>query len=63
VAVTESQLAALGLPTGPHKRNSAADGPWLHDYACELDAFPPDMLRQLVRRVIERHLPRRLVRP
>ena len=58
VAVTKDQIAQHNLPTRPHKRESAADRAWPHDYACELDAFPPDTLRKLVRRVIERHLPR-----
>jgi hypothetical protein len=58
VAVTEEQIERLGLPTRDHKRNSAADRAWPHIFACELDAFPPDALRQLVRDVIERHLPR-----
>jgi len=41
-----------------YKRNSAADRAWPHSFACELDAMPPDTLRDLVRDVIERHLPR-----
>ena len=57
VAVTEEQIERLGLPTRNHKRNSAADRTWPHVFACELDALPPDTLRQLVRDVIERHLP------
>jgi hypothetical protein len=59
VAVTKDQIARHNLPTRPHKRESAADRAWPHAYACELDAFPPDTLRELVRRVIEVHLPRK----
>jgi len=57
VAVTEDQIREYGLPTRPHKRNSAADRKWPHDYACELDAIPPDDLRALVEDVINAHLP------
>jgi hypothetical protein len=58
VAITEEQIIELGLPTRPHKRKSPADRAWRHDFACELDAMPPDTLRALVRDCIERHLPR-----
>ena len=58
VAVTEQQIKRYHLPTRPHKRNSPADRAWPHDYACELDAFTPDLLRELVQLVIEQHLPR-----
>jgi len=59
IAVTEKQIELLKLPTRPHKRNSAADKLWPHAFACELDAIPPDMLRGMVQRLIEYHLPRR----
>jgi hypothetical protein len=58
VAVTEEQVTRLGLPARPHKRKSPADRAWPHRFACELDAIPPDILRDLVRDCIERHLPR-----
>jgi hypothetical protein len=58
IAVTERQIKRYRLATRPHKRNSAADRAWSYSYACELDAFPPDMLRDLVQDVIEQHLPR-----
>lgn len=45
------------LPTRPHKRTSAADKRWPHTFACELDAIPPDDLRDMVREAIELHLP------
>ena len=57
VAITQEQIRALRLPTRPHKRKTAADRAWPHDFACELDAMPPDILRSLVRDSIERHLP------
>jgi hypothetical protein len=59
VAVTESQIKRLKLPTRPHKRESAADKLWPHAFACELDAIPPDKLRAMIQGLIEDHLPRR----
>ena len=58
VAVTEEQVRSLRFPTRPPKRESTADKAWPHDFACELDAIPPDTLRQMVCECIERHLPR-----
>jgi hypothetical protein len=57
IAVTEDQVKRLRLPTRPHKRNSPADRNWPHDFACELDAIPPDTLREMVERCINWHLP------
>jgi hypothetical protein len=57
-AVTESQVTDFGLPTRSPKRETAADKNWPHDFACELDAIPPDSLREMVRYYIERHLSR-----
>jgi hypothetical protein len=57
VAITEEEIEEFDLPTRPHKRNTPADRAWPHDYACELDALPPDVLREFVRCVIEQHLP------
>jgi len=62
VAVTEDQIRELGLPTRPHKRNSPADWKWPHDFACELDAIPPDNLRAFVEAVINDHLPQHQLR-
>jgi len=57
IAVTEQQIRDLRLPTREPKRKSAADKKWPFAFACELDAIPPDYLRELVREAIERHLP------
>jgi hypothetical protein len=57
LAVTLDQIRTLGLPTRPPKRKSPADRAWPHPIACELDAVPPDYLRQLVREAIEVYLP------
>ena len=51
------QVQGWNLPTRPPKRATAADRRWPHDVAAELDAVPPDRLRDLVRSAIERHLP------
>jgi hypothetical protein len=58
LSFTREQIESFRLPTRPPKRNRPADKAWPHDFACELDAIPPDELRGLVRRCIERHLPR-----
>ncbi|MCC6001902.1 MAG: hypothetical protein JJU19_13730 [Pararhodobacter sp.] len=57
LGMTAEQVASMRLPTRPHKRNTPADRAWPHDYAAELDAIPPDALRDMVRAAIERHLP------
>jgi hypothetical protein len=58
LAVTKKQVEQWDLPTREPKRKSAADKKWPHDFCCELDAIPPDRLRDLVRSAIEQHLPR-----
>src|SRR5262245_9006627 len=57
VAVTEEQIVTWNLPTREPKRKSAADKNWPHDFACELDAIPPDWLREIVEACIDLHLP------
>ena len=57
LAVTEQQIQQLRLPTREPKRTTAADKAWPYDFACELDAIPPDFLRRIVRIAIESHLP------
>jgi hypothetical protein len=57
LAVTEEQVKRLGLPTRKPKREHAADKKWPFDFACEIDAIEPDELRDLMRDVIELHLP------
>ena len=48
IGVTLDQIRTLRLPTRPHKRGKQADRRWPHAFACELDAIPPDDLRDLV---------------
>jgi hypothetical protein len=57
VAVTREQVVDWNLPTREPKRKSAADKKWPHDSACELDAIPPDWLREIVEACINLHLP------
>jgi hypothetical protein len=57
IAVTEEQIVEWNLPTRAPKRKSAADKKWPFNFCCELDAIPPDRLRDLVRLHIEQHLP------
>jgi hypothetical protein len=57
LALTAGQIGALNLPTRPPKAGTAADRRWPHAFAAELDAIPPDTLREMVRWAIERHLP------
>jgi hypothetical protein len=48
----------MSLSTRSPKRKSSAGQNWPHEFACELDAIPPDTLRELVRTTIEHHLPK-----
>lgn len=57
LGLTYEQVQDMHLPTRPAKRNSKADQRWPFEFAAELDAIPPDDLRAMVRRAIERHLP------
>jgi hypothetical protein len=58
LGLTFDQVIAERLPTRPAKRNTAADQRWPHSFAAELDAIPPDRIREMVRDAIEDHLPR-----
>lgn len=57
LGLTYEQVNAMKLPTRPPKRNTKADQRWPYEFAAELDAIPPDTLRQMVRGAIEGHLP------
>lgn len=56
LAVQQDQVEALSLPTRPRKRLSPADRNWPLSFTCELDAMPPDVIRQLVEQAIRRHV-------
>jgi hypothetical protein len=60
LAVTERQIIEWNLPTRPTKQSDSRAKRWRGD-SVELDAIPPNLLRQLVRDSIERHIsPERL---
>jgi len=56
LAVSGPQIYCLKLPTREPKRGSPADRKWPYGEACELDAIPPDYMRDLVETAINRHL-------
>lgn len=58
LGLTVDQVKAMALPTRPAKRTTVADKRWPYDFAAELDAIPPDVLRGMVRDAIEQFLPR-----
>lgn len=58
LGLTFEQVLSERLPTRPAKRSTVADQRWPYDFAAELDAIPPDRIRQIVRDAIEDHLPR-----
>lgn len=57
LALDAHMVRDLGLPTRPAKRATAADQRWPYGFAAELDAIPPDTLREIVRDAIEEWLP------
>jgi hypothetical protein len=63
IAVFPAQIAIWDLPTRPTKKQDprykwfSEHWPEGKEVSCELDAIPPDILRRLVRDIIERHLP------
>jgi hypothetical protein len=59
IAVTEWQIRDWGLSTREPKRKLKADQRWEYDFACELDAIPPDTMRDLVEGAINLHLPQK----
>lgn len=56
VAVTHEQIEEYQLPTRPTKKSDSRSKNF-GDVSVELDAIPPDHLRDLVQMVIEEHLP------
>lgn len=56
IGVTVEQIVKWGLPTREPKRLTVVDKNWQWDFACELDAIPPDTLRELVELTIDEHL-------
>ena len=56
LAVTEDQIRDWNLPTRPTKKTDTRSRNF-GDISVELDAIPPDTLRELVEEAINRHLP------
>lgn len=57
LGVTLQQIQEMNLPTREPKRKTAADQRWPYDFACELDAIPPDELRSMLWRRLEDYIP------
>jgi hypothetical protein len=60
VAVTEKQIQTYKLPTRPTKGKDTRAKNWPGD-SVELDAFPPRILRDMVKTCIERHIDKMLL--
>lgn len=56
VAITEAQIAAYNLPTRETKKKDPRAKSWGAGDSVELDALPPDVLRQLVQDCILNHM-------
>jgi hypothetical protein len=57
LGLSYQQVIDMGLPTRPAKRESGADKKWPYDFACELDAISPNVLRRMVAEAIEPYMP------
>lgn len=57
LAVQPEDIEQHSLPTRLPKRNTPADKKWPYDFACELDAMPPALLRSYVESVCRTHMP------
>lgn len=57
LGLTLYQITSMNLPTRPAKNKSAADKNWKYDFAVELDAMPPEVLRNIVTEALEPHMP------
>lgn len=57
IAVTPSQIRRYKLPERPTKATDTRAKKFGSATSVELDAIPPDVLRAMVRRFIELHLP------
>lgn len=58
VAVTRQQAQTLKLPTRPTKRDGNRHAAGFEGESVEVDAMPPDLLRDLVRIAVEAHMDR-----
>ena len=56
IAVLEEHIAAYGLPTRPQKEDKRGDVEAVED-AVEIDAMDPDIVQDLLRLALRRHMP------
>lgn len=56
LAITPEQVETLSLATRPNKAKDPRARNWKYDYACELDAMPTPILRNLVETCIHWHI-------
>jgi hypothetical protein len=56
VAVRPEQIAVWNLPTRPIKASDSRSVTWQGGDSVEFDAICPDLLRDLVREVVEQHV-------
>lgn len=56
IALTPEQIAKYNLPTRPTKKSDTRAKMFTDEQSCELDALPPDILRELIRKCIEQHI-------
>lgn len=57
LALTLHHINSMNLPTRPAKKKSSADKNWPYDFAVELDAMPPQVLRDIITDALEEHMP------
>jgi hypothetical protein len=62
VALTKSHIAKFNLPTRPTKREGNRHAQSFKGDSVELDALPPRVLRDMVRKAIERHITPRVLK-
>lgn len=56
VALTETQVRIYDLPTAPPKASDSRSKGWKKGGTCQLEALPPDIIAQILREAIERHI-------
>lgn len=56
LAVNREQISAWGLETRPPKKGDTRHHAYGDDFAAEVEAIPPDRLRQMVTEAIENHV-------
>jgi hypothetical protein len=61
IAVTREQISDFDLPTRPTKRDGNTHAMDFQGESVEVDAIPVDVLQQLVRDAIERHINQRKI--